>query len=207
MRNSIRWFTLGLLLVGAATALGDSGGPLESLTGAPGEGLCTDCHASNPLNTSGSIDLTSAPAYYKGGSTYTMTVHLVSGQTAGASGRKWGFQVTAINNAGAGIGTFATVAGQGTQIVAGQGSLATRRYVEQNDQGTRTGLASPTDWQIKWTAPPAGSGPVTFYLAGNAANGDGSEGGDWIYKGSYAMGDSATAAVPSTWGAVKASYR
>jgi hypothetical protein len=32
---------------------------------------------------------------------------------------------------------------------------------------------SPFTWQLRWIAPPTGTGPVTFYLAGNVVNGIG----------------------------------
>jgi hypothetical protein len=34
--------------------------------------------------------------------------------------------------------------------------------------------APPFIWNLRWTAPPAGSGPVTFFLAANVVNGNGS---------------------------------
>ena len=56
-------------------------------------------------------------------------------------------------------------------------------------------------FEIKWTAPAAGSGPVRFYAAGNAANGNGLKSGDWIYNTaqvvtSSAVGTSETAYTP-----------
>jgi hypothetical protein len=44
------------------------------------------------------------------------------------------------------------------------------------------GSATPwTRWDLRWTAPPTGSGPVTFSAAGNVVNGDGipDEGDVW----------------------------
>lgn len=41
-------------------------------------------------------------------------------------------------------------------------------------QATHAGPhAPPFQWNLIWTAPPAGTGPVTFYLAANIVNGDG----------------------------------
>ena len=206
-KQQARWAGVGLVLFGASIALAESGGPIPSNTGAPGETLCTDCHGDFALNSSGAVSLVNAPPYYKGGSTYTITVRVSSDQTAAMTNRAWGFELTAIDAGGAGAGTFTSVTGQGTKIVAGSGSLASRRYVEQDGAGIRTGMASPASWDFRWTAPPTGSGPLTFHLAGLAANGDGGESADWVYHASVVMDDSSTAAVPTSWGAVKAAYR
>nr|HMT30309.1 T9SS type A sorting domain-containing protein [Bacteroidia bacterium] len=40
---------------------------------------------------------------------------------------------------------------------------------------------------FNWTAPAASTGTVTFYASGNAANNDGNESGDYIYKTSQAV--------------------
>src|SRR5262249_13884214 len=48
-------------------------------------------------------------------------------------------------------------------------------------QGTDLGTADGTEWTFDWIAPNADVGPVTFYAAGNAANGDDIPLGDYIY--------------------------
>jgi uncharacterized protein (TIGR03437 family) len=50
---------------------------------------------------------------------------------------------------------------------------------------------------VDWTPPAAGSGDIVFYIAGNAANGDGSTGGDHIYATSYTLTSVATGAAPA----------
>jgi len=203
----MRWAGAGLLVFGASVAIAESGGPIPSVTGAPGEIFCTECHSDFVPNTGGAVTIVNAPPYYKGGSTYTMTVRVASGQTVASVDRAWGFQLTAIDAGGSGAGTFANVDGQATKILAGGGSLSSRRYIEHDGAGTRNGMASPASWDFRWTAPPTGSGPITFHFVGLAANGTGSEVGDWGYHGSAVMGDSSTAAVPTSWGAVKGAYR
>ncbi len=47
-----------------------------------------------------------------------------------------------------------------------------RKYVEQK------GPSATNEFTVQWTAPPAGSGTVTFYACGNGVNGNGSNSGD-----------------------------
>ena len=194
-----RWIRLAVpaLLLASGLALAFSNGPPASETGAaaiapaPAEGTCVACHTGNTLNTNGSVTILNVPAVYKPDSQYIFTVQLSSSQTSGSAGRKWGFEITAVNGStGAGFGTLARTNADTstTQVINGAGSFSTRRYVEHTGTGTRTGLASPVSWTLRWTAPNAAASTVRarFFVAGNAANGGGSSAGDWIYTGSAA---------------------
>jgi hypothetical protein len=194
-----RWIRCAapLLLLASGLALAFSSGPPASETGAaatgsaPAEGTCQLCHSGNTLNTSGTLSILNVPAVYKPDSQYIFTVQLSSTQNSSFANRKWGFEITAVNaGTGGGFGTLARSHADTstTQIVNGAGNFSTRRYVEHNSSGTRTGLASPVSWTLRWTAPNAASSTVRalFFAAGNAANGDGSSSGDWIYTASAA---------------------
>lgn len=206
----------GLLLVAlsclsAAIALARSTGPAASRTGVPAiagiaaENTCTGCHSGNAVNSGGSVTLLGLPAYFAGGHTYRLTVHLASTQNAGTP--QWGFEMTAVDTAtGLGAGTFAVVDAAQTQIASGTGSYATRRYPEQTSTGSKFNVASPVEWQVDWTAPVAGASRVRFYVVGLAADGDGTTSGDWMYQANAASTDSVTAAVPETWGGIKHRY-
>ena len=55
--------------------------------------------------------------------------------------------------------------------------MTTTDYIKHTLAGTGN-----SSWKVQWTAPSkAVAGPVTFYAAGNDANGDGSNQGDTIY--------------------------
>lgn len=62
------------------------------------------------------------------------------------------------------------------------------QYVEHTSLGTFLGRSAtetnPVIWEVDWIAPPKGARAVTFYSAGNAANGNGSSSGDYIYTAS-----------------------
>jgi hypothetical protein len=209
-RHIIRFAVLLALISGVAMAY--DGTPPASRTGAPAiggkpaESLCSGCHNDFTNNTGGTIELINAPSYYTPGTVYTITVRLTSSQTAGNAGRVWGFQLTAVRvSDGNGSGTFADVAGQGTTIASGAGSFATRSYIEVST-GNRQGAASPVEWQVRWTAPNPGAGPIRFYAIGVAGDGAGGSNGDWVYTGSFST-DDITPTVSSSWGRVKARYR
>jgi hypothetical protein len=202
-----------VLVLWAAIGIARPNGSPASRTGAAAvggvaaEASCSDCHADFAENSGGSVSLLGVPGLFRGGQKYRLTVHLASTQTAGFSARKWGFQMTAVDTAtGLGAGTFSVVNAAETGIVNGSGALSTRRYVNQLSGGVKGSTASPADWLVDWTAPASGATRVRFFVAGLAGDGDGSEAGDWVYTASTVSTDTVTAAIPMTWGAVKASY-
>ena len=144
------------------------------------------CHGGNVLNSGGTLQIMGVPTVYKPDSIYILTVQLASTQNAGAANRKWGFEITAVGAAdGHGFGTLALSHADttDTRIISGAGNFSTRRYIQHISAGTRTGQVSPATWTLRWTAPSAASATTRalFFAAGNAANGNGSSSGDFIY--------------------------
>ncbi len=152
-----------------------SNGPPAGYTHAPGELDCSDCHTT-PAQSAGTIKLT-APQQYAPGQTYDITVTHASSDPARV---RWGFQLTALDSADQKAGTLAP-ADDLTQVLTGQGRFPARQYVEHTQKGTFNGQQNGATWTFKWTAPAQDVGFVTFYVAGNQANGDHSSGGDNIY--------------------------
>jgi hypothetical protein len=148
-----------------------SSGPNDGLTGAPGEGNCTQCHFGNSLNASGGTLVLGVPGTYLPGEMYDIVVDLSrSGQS------RWGFEMTALNGSGARAGTFAKADGN-TQV----SNANSKQYIKQTAPGSASGTRDKNQWTFKWTAPTNDVGPITFYAAGNAANGDFGTSGDYIY--------------------------
>ena len=212
-----RWYHLAagtVLIAWAAVAYARTAGAPASKTDAPliagvsAEGLCTDCHdngSGSVVNDAGSITVLGAPALFRSGTTYRLTVRLASTHTFG-SNTVWGFQLTSADKGtGGGAGTFTLVNATETKLVSGAGSYSTRKYVDQTSSGTRTGAASPVEWQVDWTAPISAASGVAFYASGLSSDGSGS-GNSWVYTGTAAGADTVTAVIPRTWGAVKTSY-
>ena len=170
------WGLLVLLFVastGNVFAYGSNPvGPPDSLTGAPTEGNCTQCHVGNELNASGGSLMLTTPETYIPNEVYTIVVNL---SRAGQS--RWGFQMTALDAEGARAGSFAINAAANTQV----SEAANKQYIKHTPAGTSQGTNDAHSWEFQWTAPDADIGPITFYAAGNAANGDFGTIGDYIY--------------------------
>ena len=171
-------FTAALLLTDNAAnphARAYSAGPPAGYSHAPGELDCSDCHTT-PAQSSGTLTL-GVPDKYTPGQTYDITVAHTS---ADATRVRWGFQMTALDSADQKAGAFVP-ADDLTRVINGEGPFPVREYVEHTSKGTFPGQQNGANWSFRWTAPTEDVGPVTFYLAGNQANGDGNSSGDNIY--------------------------
>jgi hypothetical protein len=151
-------------------------GPPAGFTGAPGELRCDDCHTT-PTQSNGSITL-NVPSTYTPGQTYNITV---THATTDQSKMRWGFEMTALDSADQKAGTFAPL-NSFTQVINNQGPIPSRQYIEQTTDGSFFGQHNGASWTFKWTAPADVAGIITFYVAGNQANGDGNSSGDNIYS-------------------------
>ncbi|MGE5175770.1 MAG: choice-of-anchor V domain-containing protein [Hyphomicrobiales bacterium] len=180
--------------------------PPASKTNAPSEGLCTECHTGGLNVTGGSLEIQGVPAAYQPGTTYSLTVQL---QKPGQ--QRWGFELTALRDS-AGVAVQAGSFANTTDFTAVQMSPVNARnrlYVSHYRgiaDGTYLGtLDGPVTWTFDWTAPAPGAGTVTFYAAGNAANGNLVSGaGDYIYTRADSTSENAPTAVSSTtWGRIK----
>ena len=160
-----------------AAALASASGPINGVTGAPGEDTCVMCHTTFPLNSgAGSLALAGIGETYTPSQPYEVSVTL-----ADPAAMRWGFELTALNAAGATVGTFTLPS------ILQQSTSGNRTYVKHNNTGTFPGTPTSHTWQFTWTAPAAGTGPVTFYVAGNAANNNNVNTGDRIYATSFAF--------------------
>ncbi|MBD3218057.1 MAG: hypothetical protein GF310_07250 [candidate division Zixibacteria bacterium] len=152
-----------------------SSGPPDGKTGAPGEGLCSDCHA-NSSGGDGSLSLSGAPSEYAFDQTYTLTVTIEDPEQ-----QRWGFELTASDPFNDAAGEFTITDGINTQL--SDNSSPMKDYVKQTLDGTFFGsVDGPVSWSFDWRAPSTDVGEITFYLAGNAANGDFTSVGDFVYS-------------------------
>ena len=158
-----------------------SAGPPPGYTRAPGEEpeACAECHLPSGNPGSGQISIT-VPATYVPGQTYQITV---THTNADPTRQRWGFQLTALDSSDEKAGALQNTSAL-TQIITG-GPGGNRQYIEHNSSsngdGTFHGQQGGASWTFNWTAPPTDVGVVTFYAAGNHANGDGNSSGDNIY--------------------------
>ena len=168
------WGLLLLFFVASSSSLfGLTAGPPDEKTGAPNEETCmtAGCHTGNALNTvDGSLMLTT-PETYEPGEVYTIVVNL---SRPGQS--KWGFQMTALDADGARAGIFAADDASNTQV----SEANSKQYIKHTAIGT-AGANDAHSWEFEWTAPDTDIGRITFYAAGNAANGNFNPIDDYIY--------------------------
>jgi len=156
----------------------NSGGPPASRTGAPGELTCatSDCHGGSPNTGSGTLTISGLPATYAPNQEITVTV------TLNQSNRGlYGFQATALDSQNRRVGDLSVTEPSRTQRVTNVISGNLREYISHNFNGTEPNGTNQNSWTFKWKAPAQSAGQVTFYVAGNAANGTGTQLGDFIY--------------------------
>ncbi len=167
--------SVGLVLLFVASngsVLANSFGPLDGLTGAPTENNCKQCHFGNELNTSGGSLMLTIPETYEPNEVYTIIVDL-----SRAGQNRWGFEMTALDADGARAGSFEVDSAANTQV----SEANSKQYIKQTAVGSAQGTNDAHSWEFQWTAPDADVGAITFYAAGNAANGDFGIAGDYIY--------------------------
>jgi len=178
---------VGLLLPGLVFSY--STGPPNGRTGAPGEQTCNaaGCHNSFELNEGdGSLEFSNIPEEYQSGQTYTIELTI---QDPGQS--RWGFEVVALDADENQAGEMVITETDSTQ--AETDASTGRTYVKHTSQGTHNGVEDgPVSWTFDWTAPETDAGTVTFYVAGNAANGNNTNQGDYIYTNSQTVSVEAT---------------
>jgi hypothetical protein len=152
-------------------------GPPASHTNAPGEGNCTECHTTFALNSgNGNVTITGLPDTYTANQQLAVTVTVNH-----PNGFLYGFQVTALDSMNHPAGTLDVTDAANTVSITGNVNSETRTYIEQTQDGAFPVEFDRRRFTFRWTAPSTGVGPVTFYAAGNGANGDGDNTGDYIY--------------------------
>lgn len=181
-------------------------GPLPGhtgVTGVPGpEPTCdvSGCHTSFALNSgSGQFTIT-GPASYMPGQTYQI---MVQHSTSDMTRKRWGFELTSLDGSGNKAGTLQS-SSSATQVLSDNGSGFERQYMEHTTDGTFQGQMGGASWTFNWVAPSTDVGPVTFFAAGNQANGDGLPGGDFIYTTTKTISAAQQITGPPTIASVQA---
>jgi hypothetical protein len=146
-------------------------GAITSMTGAPGENNCTNCHGGGTLDGNNGMNELSIVGgtgnEYVPGETLSMEFEMTAG------GAKNGFQLVVLNADNEFAGEFIITDPAQTQLIENAG--LGRSYVTHN-----TGGASASSWTFDWVTPAVG-GNVTFYVASNESNNNNNSGGDLIY--------------------------
>jgi uncharacterized protein (TIGR03437 family) len=187
-------------------------GPPAGRTGAPGEGstlACATCHGNGTVNTQGG----SVRATFSGGATYTPgTPITITVTVADPTNTRFGFEMTArleSSPATAQAGRF-TTQGTGVGVICSDDSprspsgncpvSAPLEFIQQTQTAT-------APWTFTWTPPATAVGPVHFYVAGNAVNGNfRPDNGDRVYTADYVLTPAAACAesAPRITGVISA---
>jgi len=162
-----------------AGTLFHSGSP-GGKTGSPGDNgvTCTQCHNGTAESMDGMISTNIPSLGYVVGDTYELTL-----TAEHESAARYGFELTAEDEAGNKVGQF---------IISGDGET---QLANSNNAITHTSSGITPDgnmktWMFEWTAPSSDVGLVTFYTAVNAANNNGGTGGDVIYTSTLSVDES-----------------
>lgn len=137
------------------------------------------CHLSFELNAGkanglGDLVISGLPKQYEPGKTYPIKLAVTHVQDR----RYWGFQLAArVKETGAQAGELKAI-DDSTQVLDEKGI----QYIEH----TLKGIASNT-FNFNWVAPNSPAGEVIMHAAGNAADGDDTPEGDYIYSASVTV--------------------
>jgi uncharacterized protein (TIGR03437 family) len=167
-------------------------GPPPRVTRAPGDNplACTSCHSRSVINTGpGSVEiLLKSGAVYIPGIKQRITVRVQDPDQ-----KRWGFELTARLNSDpekSQAGELTPIDNM-TQAIcedAGPKPCASGpSFITHTSAGTRAGSSGGASFQFDWIPPAQNAGPVTLYVAGNAANDDDNSTGDRIYTSSVEL--------------------
>ncbi|MEL6864369.1 MAG: choice-of-anchor V domain-containing protein [Bacteroidota bacterium] len=156
---------------------GNTGAPGDQTLSSGAPRTCISCHGTSP---SVQVDLTIsvtdaagndiAATGYTPGELYDVKVAI---NTLAGSPAAYGFQIVCLNAPeGVDGSDVATWSAPGPDVQIAVAGATGRTYAEQ------TTASNTNEFDVKWTAPSAGSGQVTFYSCGNGVNNNNSTGGD-----------------------------
>jgi hypothetical protein len=178
-------YTLFAALLLLVVSLGNKNGrastfPGSGNTGAPGDEalpngtpiLCVSCHTPSNISSSTVVSVLNAAGepvtQYLPGQQYTTRVTI---NTNTGNPTRWGFQMIALRDANnTDLKGFSDQNPNNYKLVTVNST--NRTYAEHDNSSTSN------VFNVTWTAPTAGTGAVTFYVAGNAVNNNGSNTGD-----------------------------
>ena len=159
-------------------------GPDPRKTGAPGDQTCAQsgCHTGTALNGGGgsAVLTSSAGTTYTPGQQQTLTLTITDSRA-----RVYGFQASArldSNPSNGQAGSF--TAGTSQIVICENGSLRGSSGCPANSSAQFIENSRPFSTNtitLAWTAPSSDVGPITVYVAANAANGNNDDSGDHIY--------------------------
>lgn len=151
-------------------------------TGGFGEETCHSCHFDYDVNWGeGSFSVSGIPETVQSKKTYEIEI-LIERDDLG----KAGFQFSARFANGTQAGRFAI--SENNRLMFTKEVPDSLQYVQHAIEGTEPVKEGMNRWQVEWESPASITDSVYFNIAANAANGDQSEFGDWIYVKEFVAG-------------------
>lgn len=142
-----------------------------AFTGGFGEETCHTCHFDYPINPGdGSLAIKGFPEQYMPNRKYAVVIS-VSRENLGQAG----FQLSSRFQDGGQAGSLKP----DSDRIAFTKASNDIEYLQHSLSGSKVNNQPFAEWNITWIAPD--SGKVIFNIAANAANGDASAFGDYIY--------------------------
>ena len=167
-----RFYIVFALIAATMVLVSFSANPPDGKTGAPGDGLCIECHSPTNPPINGTISVEGFPASITPGESYLLTV--VNRDTSG-NAAKGGFQMTILSPTNTKAGDL-TNPSSNSVVTTFNG----RQYFEHNPAQNYPD-SNVLRWTVEWTAPMLDPGSqITWYAAGNIANGNFNNSGDRI---------------------------
>lgn len=171
-----RLYTTLILIMSTFVLISFSANPPDGKTGAPGDGLCIECHSPTNPPINGEISVEGFPTSISPGESYLLTV--VNRNTIGDA-VKGGFQMTILGPTNTKAGDLKDPSSN--SVVT---TFNGRQYFEHNPAQVYPD-SNVIKWTVEWTAPMMDPGTqITWYAAGNVANGNFDNTGDRIVTGS-----------------------
>ncbi len=198
MRSLSKLAISAIAIVVPATVFAFSGtnpnnpGPPLQRTGAPIDGgiTCTACHATfAPANSDARGSVRIETTDYRPGTKQKIVVKLFH-----PDAMRWGFQLT-VRTASDETKSAGTLTQTPAILVR---SIDTREFATHNGTSNFLGRRNGNTWELEWTPPATDVGDVTMYVAGNAANGNGNNQGDYIYTSNLRIKSAAPCALTET---------
>lgn len=151
-----------------------------AFTGGFGEPTCHSCHFDyEPNHPEGALHVEGFPDTYRPGARYPVTISLERERLG-----RGGFQLTVRYEDGRTAGTFHW---EGERLQRTRDTPEETTYLQHSEYGSRPEEQGAIRWQFVWEAPERTDTPLLLHVAANAANGDASEFGDWIYLHEFHM--------------------
>lgn len=172
MKKTYLFISLALSFVLIAASGGVGEDQNKDRSGSPdGDNVCSMCHSAGAFSADITLSVVDAGGSevmsYIPGETYFLN-YTVTGDGASV----YGFQSTALTADNENAGAFANPGTQ-VQLETVDNENVTNRAVVEHSSESSTGV-----FNAEWVAPAAGTGDVSFYFSGVAANANGMASGD-----------------------------